>query len=125
LVFDNARIRKRSFARAGNANRAIVAPSLFPRNPRTMPMPICRRTLSRAESLELLERRRELQREAMTPADIDALMRKTINEALDQVGAVSRDDLLRANVPAEAIDMHFREVMAEVIAQRGKEGIRA
>lgn len=84
-----------------------------------------RRTLSRAESLELFERRRQLQREAMTPADIDALMRKTINDALDRVGAVSRDDLLRANVPAEAIDMRLRSVLREVITQRAHEGIKA
>ncbi len=82
-----------------------------------------RRTLSRVESAELFERRQKLKREAMTPAEIADLMRKTMNEALDKVGAVSRDDLLRANVPAESIDMHFRTVLREVILLRAGQGI--
>lgn len=84
-----------------------------------------RRALSRAESLELFERRQQLKREAMTPADIDALMRKTIDDCLDRSGGVSRDDLLRANVPAEAIDMHFRTVLPQVIVARKQRGVRA
>jgi len=83
-----------------------------------------RRALSRAESLERFERRQQLKRDAMTPADIDALMRKTIDECLDRIGVVSRDDLLQANIPPEAIDMFFRKTLLEVVADRKRRGIR-
>lgn len=84
-----------------------------------------RPTLSRAERQAGIARRLELRREAMSPADVEALMRKTMHSALDAAGCVSRDDLIRANVPPEPIDRLFGPLLKAVIQERKKAGIRA
>jgi hypothetical protein len=86
---------------------------------RYRPRPI----LTRAESREIAERMRQVKQEAMTPVDIGKLMRKTINDALDRNGAVEQADLLRANIPAAAIDTRFRAILAECLDERRNGGI--
>ncbi len=74
--------------------------------------------ISRAESAALFAQRQQRKQEAMTPADVQALIRKTISDSLDSDQTVQRDDLLRANVPAEAIDKYFSGLLLMVIRER-------
>lgn len=84
-----------------------------------------RSVLSRADRIAGIRHRAQLAQDRMTPAEISALMRKTIHEALDRNGAVSRDDLVRANIPAHAIETYFRAIVMEVVDERAHGGIRA
>ena len=89
-------------------------------------MPYARRpTLSRAERAEGIRHRAQQAQERMTPEQIGALMRKTIHEYLDRNGVVTKDDLLRANIPARAIETRFRAITLEVIHERLNGGINA
>lgn len=84
-----------------------------------------RPTLSRAERADGIRSRAKLSQDRMTPAEIGALMRKTIHNALDRDGTVSRANLLRANIPSHAIDMRFRAILLEVVDERAHGGILA
>lgn len=85
-----------------------------------------RQIISAAESAAMFAQRQQRKQEQMTPADVQALIRKTICDGLDRDATVTRDDLLRSNVPAASIDLYFSLILLEVIrerqAQRRQEG---
>ncbi len=79
-----------------------------------------RHVLTPTERRDAHIRAMQIKRETMSPDEIDRAMRKTIGEALDARAAVEREDLLRANIPAAAIDAKFGTILKEVVAARGK-----
>lgn len=84
-----------------------------------------RSLLTRQERQDGIARRAQLRREAMTPEQVEDLMRKTMHDCLDANGVVSRGDLIRANIPPKAIDGNFGRILKQVLVERKKAGIRA
>jgi|GEM_PF-3998281 len=84
-----------------------------------------RRALTAAESALLLQRRQLIKQEAMSVAQVRGLIYRTIDQALTEHGHVSRTHLLMANVPADAIDRHFRTILQQVVSDRARRGITA
>lgn len=65
----------------------------------------------------------QCRQDAMTPAEIGRLMRKTAHEALDRAGHVEEADFVRANVPAHAIAQRGKAIISEVVDERANGGI--
>lgn len=74
----------------------------------------------RAEEKQAREDFMLRKQQAMTSEQIDEAIRKAIHASLDSVGAVSRDDLLRANIPPDEIAPRFKRILAEVLVERKK-----
>ncbi len=58
----------------------------------------------------------QLQRE-MTSEEIDELMVKTIIDSVDDRGTIVREDFIKANVPADAINDRFKKCLAIAISR--------
>ena len=79
---------------------------------------MAREIFTRAERKAHTKAFMQAKQDAMTPEQIGALMYRTIWEAIDARGAVENADLLRANVPEEAIITRSETILAKVLADR-------
>ena len=62
----------------------------------------------------LAECNRRAEREQMTDADVQDRMCRIIEDSVLARGAVTKDDFLRENLPAEKIDANFKSCLATV-----------